>query len=274
MTQPALLVYRGAVNVRTSAGLSAPVRFQTLAPDFALCMGKAGPDASGFMWLEGDFGDRGQGWTRVDVTYAVGDFRLLAGGQWANVILATGAFPTVPVPAPTPPAGTSNRWPSPVTPCTVTEDFGGPTGHLGVDLAAPLGTSVYSRGMGIVYSADDCPACPGGNGAVAGTSDPHTNYGFGINVVVRYAHADVPASAQAAMDKGGARWLFIRYAHLSERKVAAGQAVITNERVGLLGTSGNSSGPHCHVECRASANEGPTNVFNEALVDPGTVFVL
>jgi murein DD-endopeptidase MepM/ murein hydrolase activator NlpD len=40
------------------------------------------------------------------------------------------------------------------------------------------------------------------------------------------------------------------YAHLSRIDVRSGQALRAGERLGLVGTSGYSTGPHLHLEVR------------------------
>lgn len=85
--------------------------------------------------------------------------------------------------------------------------------HEGVDLAGPAGQSVYATGDGVVES----------------TEINFSGYG---NVIV--------------IDHGfGYK---TRYAHLKEIKVTAGQVVIRGDRIGTLGNSGLSTGPHLHYE--------------------------
>lgn len=85
--------------------------------------------------------------------------------------------------------------------------------HEGVDLAGPSGQPVYATGDGVVES----------------TQINFSGYG---NVVV--------------IDHGfGYK---TRYAHLKEIKVTEGQVVIRGDRIGTLGNSGLSTGPHLHYE--------------------------
>ena len=51
-----------------------------------------------------------------------------------------------------------------------------------------------------------------------------------------------------------------RYAHLSEISVAQGQEVANRARIGLLGSSGRSTGPHLHYEILADGK--PMNPIN------------
>lgn len=86
--------------------------------------------------------------------------------------------------------------------------------HHGVDIAAPTGTPVIARAAGIVTHA-------GGMGT------------YGNTVVV---------------DHGGARTSL--YAHLSAVNVAVGDHVDPGAVVGLVGSTGRSTGPHLHFEVR------------------------
>ena len=85
--------------------------------------------------------------------------------------------------------------------------------HEGIDLAGPAGQPIYATGDGVVES----------------TQINFSGYG---NVIV--------------IDHGfGYK---TRYAHLKEIKVTAGQVVIRGDKIGTLGNSGLSTGPHLHYE--------------------------
>lgn len=90
--------------------------------------------------------------------------------------------------------------------------------HTGDDYAKPTGSSVYATRAGRVVAA-------GRN--VAGSS-------YGIAVLIQ---------------TGGVRHL---YAHLSAEKVSVGEWVSEGEVIGLVGSTGFSSGPHLHYEERTS----------------------
>ena len=118
----------------------------------------------------------------------------------------------------------SLRMPPPTTPlalawpvaATVTDVFGPRGGrfHAGIDVAAPAGAPVVAAATGRV--------------TYAGWLDG----GWGLLVTV--AH-------------GRTRTL---YAHLSRVDVVVGQRVATGGQVGLLGATGNATGPHLHFEVR------------------------
>lgn len=92
--------------------------------------------------------------------------------------------------------------------------------HTGVDFIASSGTTVKAVGAGTVVSA-------GWGGS------------YGNEVVIR--HADGKYS---------------QYGHLSSLSVSVGQSVSAGQRIGLSGSTGNSSGPHLHFEIRTGPSYG------------------
>ena len=85
--------------------------------------------------------------------------------------------------------------------------------HEGIDLAGPAGQPVYATGDGVVESTE-------------------VNFsGYGNVIVVDHGFG-----------------YKTRYAHLKEIKVTQGQVVIRGDRIGTLGSSGLSTGPHLHYE--------------------------
>ncbi|HEY2721800.1 MAG TPA: M23 family metallopeptidase [Chitinophagaceae bacterium] len=85
--------------------------------------------------------------------------------------------------------------------------------HAGLDFAAPLGTPIYATANGTV--------------SVAG----NTGNGYGNHVVINHGY--------------GYETL---YGHMSRIKVRAGQSVTRGEVIGWVGSTGKSTGPHCHYE--------------------------
>ena len=87
--------------------------------------------------------------------------------------------------------------------------------HKGLDIAAPAGTDIY--------------AADGGTVLEAGWNDG----GYGYYVVIDHGNGYTTL-----------------YAHASEVYVSAGQIVSRGELVAAVGTTGDSTGNHCHFEVR------------------------
>lgn len=112
--------------------------------------------------------------------------------------------------------------------------------HKGVDMAAPSGTTVFAACEGEVlrtgYDAD----------------------GYGRFIEVQHPNG-----------------MTTLYAHLSRVDVAKGDRVAAEERIGLVGSTGHSTGPHLHFEVRRDqAQVNPTTVLGQAFeiqVDPTAV---
>lgn len=91
---------------------------------------------------------------------------------------------------------------------------GASSNHKGWDIAAPSGTNVYAASYGTVEYA---------------------GYAKGYGNVVYIRHPDGSQT---------------RYAHLMGFNVRPGQQVSAGQRIGLVGNTGASSGPHLHYERR------------------------
>ena len=85
--------------------------------------------------------------------------------------------------------------------------------HAGLDFAAPQGTPIYATADGTVTT--------GGN----------TGNGYGNHVIINHGY--------------GYETLF---GHMVRVKVRAGQSVKRGEVIGWVGSTGKSTGPHCHYE--------------------------
>lgn len=122
--------------------------------------------------------------------------------------------------APAPAASTSGGKPSTagglIWPISgrVSQEFG-VGGHPGMDIFAPMGTPIYAAKAGTVIYAQ------------------FNNGGYGNLVVV---------------DHGGG--FSTAYAHQSQIIVSVGQSVSQGQQLGMEGSTGNSTGPHLHFECR------------------------
>ena len=85
--------------------------------------------------------------------------------------------------------------------------------HSGIDFSSTLNTEAYATGDGVVESAE-------------------VNFhGYGNVIVIDHGFG-----------------YKTRYAHLRDMRVTAGQVVIRGDKIGTLGSSGLSTGPHLHYE--------------------------
>ncbi|HEV2125083.1 MAG TPA: phage tail tape measure protein, partial [Chloroflexota bacterium] len=122
-----------------------------------------------------------------------------------------GEFPAI---SPTP-------WASPVPGASVTQEYGKtpwshiyPDGiHTGIDLAAQIGRDVFAAAAGTVTRAG------------------WDTTGYGNLVAIAHANG-----------------LSTLYGHLNKVDVRPGQQVSAGQDIGDLGNTGNSSGPHVHLE--------------------------
>ena len=91
-----------------------------------------------------------------------------------------------------------------------------PYGHRGVDITAPYGTPIYAADAGTVIAAQ-------------WHSHPTMSWGYYVEI-----------------DHGnGYKTL---YGHMSSIAVSQGQAVTQGQVIGYVGSTGNSTGNHCHFE--------------------------
>ncbi|HEV7783207.1 MAG TPA: M23 family metallopeptidase [Chitinophagaceae bacterium] len=85
--------------------------------------------------------------------------------------------------------------------------------HYGLDFAAPQGTPIYATADGSITTAGS------------------TGNGYGNHVIINHGY--------------GYETL---YGHMVRVKVRGGQAVKRGEVIGWVGSTGKSTGPHCHYE--------------------------
>ncbi|GAB2776486.1 peptidase M23 [Terrabacter sp. 28] len=109
----------------------------------------------------------------------------------------------------------AHRWVSPLSGYTLTSGFGWRWGkmHPAQDLACPVGTPVHALSSGTVIFAG------------------WSNEGYGNFVKIRYWDGTVS-------------WM----AHNSRLLVSVGEEVSPGQKVAYSGSTGNSTGPHVHLE--------------------------
>ena len=115
-------------------------------------------------------------------------------------------------------------YPLPTSCMTLTSAFGyrihpitgRPHSHTGTDIAAPYGTAIKAVKSGVVTISE---------------------YGSSYGNYVVISHGDGTSSL---------------YAHMSKRGVSAGQVVNQGDTIGYVGSTGNSTGHHLHLEIRVN----------------------
>jgi len=90
--------------------------------------------------------------------------------------------------------------------------------HAGADFAGPIGTPIYSTADGVVT---------------------HAGWSSGYGRLIKIQH-----------EFG----IETRYAHLNAMNVSVGQRVSRGDRIGDMGNSGRSTGPHLHYEVRVGGS--------------------
>ena len=85
--------------------------------------------------------------------------------------------------------------------------------HAGMDFTADRGTEVYATGDGVVEAIEK------------------KRWGYGKSIIINHGYG-----------------YKTRYAHLSAFEVRVGQKVKRGELIGLVGSTGKSTGPHLHYE--------------------------
>ena len=105
-------------------------------------------------------------------------------------------------------------WGLPIYSYWVSEEFGGGRSHGGIDLAAPMWTPIYAAASGTVTACYE-----------------FSNYGNTVDIT----HPDGSMTRYAHQPYGGIT-------------VGCGQWVNQGQRIGSVGSTGWSSGPHLHFE--------------------------
>jgi murein DD-endopeptidase MepM/ murein hydrolase activator NlpD len=111
----------------------------------------------------------------------------------------------------------------PVTSANFTSGFGGRSDpfrhrsafHPGIDLAGPVGTPIYATADGIVSRSE------------------YNHGGYGNMIEINHGQG-----------------ISTRYGHMSRRIAQVGQRVHRGELIGLMGSTGRSTGSHVHYEVR------------------------
>lgn len=138
-------------------------------------------------------------------------------------------------------------WPAPVTDYKVTNTHENERDHDGIDFMCPLGTPVrVGPNGGYVAKVFHCHHCKlTGDGATS-LRDASKGYGYGSHVVIRYAYDILPQAVKAVIPQGA--YLYAMHAHLSmiATVLKPGMTLDPYQKIGEVGSTGNSTGPHLH----------------------------
>ena len=99
--------------------------------------------------------------------------------------------------------------------------------HEGLDFTAPVGTNIYATGNGTVSKVE------------------FNGRGYGNNIIINHGY--------------GYETL---YGHMSKILVSQGQKIKRGDIIGMVGNTGQSTGPHLHYEVIKNARKiNPINFF-------------
>jgi murein DD-endopeptidase MepM/ murein hydrolase activator NlpD len=104
--------------------------------------------------------------------------------------------------------------------------------HTGIDIDAKRGTPVLATGDGTITWA--------GWGLYRGKDSPDDPYGLAVAIRHDFGYIH--------------RQLYTIYAHMDRIDVSVGQHVSTGDQLGIVGDTGNTTGPHLHYEVRIENN--------------------
>ena len=124
------------------------------------------------------------------------------------------------------PSRGTKEWKWPTTRTTITCGYLCYSGHYAIDIAGYIGQPIIAADNGVVISA-------GYDG------------GYGNCIVINHNNG-----------------YYTRYAHLSSINVGVGQVVAGGTKIGGLGNTGNSTGPHLHFEIRTNTASQPSYAPN------------
>ena len=125
----------------------------------------------------------------------------------------------------------------------VTCGFYGYPNHNGVDFACPMNSNVVAAESGTVIISDDLKNSDG------------TYRSYGRYIVILH---DKPTKSGNPV--------YTLYGHTSVRLVSEGQKVSKGQLIAYSGSTGHSTGPHCHVEVRTpSSSSADRKIPGESL---------
>ena len=119
----------------------------------------------------------------------------------------------------------------------ITCGYHGYAGHTGVDFSCAANSKVVAAESGIVIISKDL------------TNSDGTYRSYGRYIVIMHDKTD-----------SAGNYVYTLYAHNNSRLVSAGQKVKKGQQIAWSGSTGNSTGPHCHFEVRVNGSRvNPNN---------------
>ena len=119
----------------------------------------------------------------------------------------------------------------------ITCGYHGYAGHTGVDFSCAANSKVVAAESGIVIISKDL------------TNSDGTYRSYGRYIVIMHDKTD-----------SAGNYVYTLYAHNNSRLVRAGQEVKKGQQIAWSGSTGNSTGPHCHFEVRVNGSRvNPNN---------------
>lgn len=118
--------------------------------------------------------------------------------------------------------------------------------HTGIDIPSPLNTPVLAAGPGKVIWA--------GYGLYYGNNNPDDPYGLAVTLRHDFGY--------------NGQYIYTVYAHMDRIDVITGQKVNGGDQLGVIGTTGLTTGPHLHFEVRTDRNSYFTTYNPELWLAP------
>jgi murein DD-endopeptidase MepM/ murein hydrolase activator NlpD len=159
------------------------------------------------IWAIAELGDLPAG---VEAQETPADVASVSQSSWTS-----GSFPVEDFVAYTSPFGYRNH------------PFGGRSFHYGLDIAAPMGSYIRAWWQGKVVEVTDNTAC-------------------GTSVVIQsgdWLHIYCHLQGHVVVEKDGDRWMVDRDGGV---QIRAGDTVGSGQRIGRIGMTGRTTGPHLH----------------------------
>lgn len=126
--------------------------------------------------------------------------------------------------------------------------------HPGLDISAPTGTPVYAALPGKVISIMSGCVAPQSSDSSDRVAELR-RCGSGYGNYIRIEHGGSPfLHLQAGLPLWEGDKVYTSYNHLRSVDVSVGDTVNTNQKIGEVGHTGHSTGPHLHWEVSTDPN--------------------